>query len=412
VFQEELVASTTLGAVKHLLQEKFDIPLSIQSHFKDFHTGSNGGYGYDQERLYEDEITLREVWEDMHEEDHEDWGYEWVLVTLATTAGRLWEMDRVGTKTMVAEQYWNWRHYGAALRYLANKREMPLDSGKREEIEAQFSEYERLERSTAESIRKSIWDWYRLVDNVVTEPTKENETLEARAQDIENRFRQWMKDKRKGLQVLDKEAKAAELEILRKENPTIYASRSAKSQESQVSYAIPAPRASLLKFNFPPEPPGKPQTISLPIRDSLDRLLPKSSSFTVTSGILLWGQLNTVFAGSIDPTFQGNAENAPAELAGGTIWQYPVRYRSAARNGMWKVRKIFSNRNWEHAECRPWQFGWLVYHEHVDAVKAVERCTMIHDPSGKRHGNQHVDKVSTRSRLTLSLTIQPSILSS
>jgi hypothetical protein len=190
VFQEELVASTTLGAVKHLLQEKFDISLSIQSHFKDFHTGSNGGYGYDQERLYGDEITLREVWEDMQEEDHEDWGYEWVLVTLGTTEGRLWEMDRVGTKTMVAEQYWNWGHYAAALRYLANKRDMPLNSGKREEIEAQFSEYERLERSTAESIRKSIWDWYRLVDNVATEPMKENETLEARAQDIENRLRQ------------------------------------------------------------------------------------------------------------------------------------------------------------------------------------------------------------------------------
>jgi hypothetical protein len=98
-----------------------------------------------------------------------------------------------------------------------------------------------------------------------------------------------MKDKRKGLQVLEKEAKAVELEISRKENPKIYASRSAKSQESQVSYAIPAPRASLLKFNFPPEPPGKPRTISLPIPDSLDRFVPKSSSFTVTSGILLFG---------------------------------------------------------------------------------------------------------------------------
>lgn len=152
-----------------------------------------------------------------------------------------------------------------------------------------------------------------------------------------------------------------------------------KTQKSQESYN-PTPMESLLEFNFPPNPPGRPQTVSLPLRGSLDRLLPKSSSFTLTSGILLWGQVHTVFAGSVNHVFQGNAEVKPAVLLGGTIKQHLLRYRSVARNCKWKVRKVFSSKYSEGVREGPihygWNmdhYGWIMYHEDVDSLEAVER---------------------------------------
>ena len=119
----------------------------------------------------------------------------------------------------------------------------------------------------------------------------------------------------------------------------------------------------------------------------------------LSSGILLWGQLHTVFAGSIDAGFQGNAESPPAMLPGGTIMQWPLRYRSAARNGSRKVRKIFrSGYNHEGVQKARRQFGWIVYHEDVDASEVVEQCDRITPPSGPFNGNTHIDKVSTNTR--------------
>ncbi|KAL8785623.1 MAG: hypothetical protein Q9213_003277 [Squamulea squamosa] len=402
ILRGEYPASTTLFDVKQLLLEQFDIPLSIQSHFKDFSTTSNNRY--DEGRDFGNETTLREVWEDMHEEDHEDWGSKSVLVTLATTAGRLWEMDDRGTRSVLAAKLIYWRHYAAGLRYLRNKGETYLSSGKRGELDTKLGEYERLERSTGEEIRKSLWDWYKLVEGVVEQPFQERETLEARAQDIESGFRLWMEHKKKLMEQkqevvheIQKQEQAA-LEVKRqdlyKAHPglgqgTQQRTRNWRGQESNI---LPATQESLLKFNFPPSPPGQPQTISLPLRDSLDRPLPESSSFTIKSGILLWGQLHTVFAGSVDPTFQGNAEDQPAMLPGGTIKQYPLRYRSAARNGQWKVRKIFSTKYCEGVREAAKHFGWILYHEDVNALEAVERCDRITSPSGLSHGNDHVDK--------------------
>lgn len=71
-------------------------------------------------------------------------------------------------------------------------------------------------------------------------------------------------------------------------------------------------------------------------------LHPSSSiTFTLKSGILLWGQLPTLFAASLTPDFQTDASSTPPMLPGGTIKQYVPKYRSAARNGDWKVRRVF-----------------------------------------------------------------------
>ncbi|KAL8767226.1 MAG: hypothetical protein Q9209_006231 [Squamulea sp. 1 TL-2023] len=246
-----------------------------------------------------------------------------------------------------------WRHYAAGLKYLRKKGETSLSSEKREELDTKLEEYERLESKSHSKEKRHL-----------RRESKILRALELRREDLD------------------------------KPHPGLEHNGQQQTHDWQnrVPYPLPAPQESLLKFNFPPWPPGKPQTVSLPLRDSLDRLLSGSSSFTVKSGILLLGQLHTVFAGSIDPIFQGNAEDQPAMPAGGTIKQHPLRYRSAARNGQWKVRKIFSTKYWEGAREAARHFGWVVYHEEVDALEAVERCDRMISPSGLSHGNDHVDK--------------------
>lgn len=286
MLQGEQPPSTTLLAVKQLLQEQFHIPLSIQSHFKDFGTTTNGRY--DVGKDFKDETTLQEVWEDMHEEDHEDFGSEAVLVTLATTAGRLWEMEDSRRGTALVGKLWSWRHYAAGLRYLRYNRETSLDLEKREQLDRKFEEYERLERSTGEDIRQSLWDWYRLVDGVAEAPFQEKETPEAREQDIESRFGPWMERKQDALQKYRQQENSApkrKQETLYKEDPEPHRQKQQKCQESD---ARPKPAESLPKSNLSSDPSGEPQTVSFPSgtpsTDSCPNLRASHSHLAASSG--------------------------------------------------------------------------------------------------------------------------------
>ena len=63
-----------------------------------------------------------------------------------------------------------------------------------------------------------------------------------------------------------------------------------------------------------------------------------NSNFTVSSGEILWGQLQCVFSGARSSKHDCNAEHKVEPLKGGTIRQTEMNYRTAARNGLWKVR--------------------------------------------------------------------------
>lgn len=155
---------------------------------------------------------------------------------------------------------------------------------------------------------------------------------------------------------------------------------------------------SNLIFNIPPLPPGEKKITSKPLRDGSGQRRIESSRFNVRSGILLWGQLPSVFAGSISQGFQGNAVTLPPPLSGGTVLQHVFQYRSAARNGRWKIRKVFSNTNSLHVQggsTEPTRhFGWIIYHEDVDPLESVKKCSRITRTGGLSLRNEHVDKVN------------------
>lgn len=119
------------------------------------------------------------------------------------------------------------------------------------------------------------------------------------------------------------------------------------------------------------------------------------TAFTVGSGVLLWGQMQTVIAGARGGGFDGDAGNVPGALPGGTITQRVYKYRCAARNGGWRVGRAYSNCNGfaRGGSVADKRFGWVVYHGDVDPVGVVERCSLITAGGGLSNGNRHEDKV-------------------
>lgn len=302
---------------------------------------------------------------------------EIVKLTLVTTARKLKDLDDELVKKVKA-----WRHYIAAMRYLRNKRDMCLDSEEREVLNGKLERFTPVERLAGENIRKMLWDFERWVNGAKGEIfQEEKETPEAREQDIEARFERWIERKK---------------EIMPKPSE-------AKDHQDQESWFI-LETVSDVEFDFPPIADGKEKIFSHSLRDELGRLMPESDGFVLRSGVLLWGQLHTVFAGSMDPGFQGSAESLPPRVDNGRI-PVPIGYRSAARNGVWKVRKTFSNSFSDLVSPKEYSgmgepndhFGWIIYHEDVDALEVVERCSRITARSGRAYGNGHTDKVSTSS---------------
>ncbi|GAB1312340.1 hypothetical protein MFIFM68171_02550 [Madurella fahalii] len=141
-------------------------------------------------------------------------------------------------------------------------------------------------------------------------------------------------------------------------------------------------------------PKGAMQTRSL--RTPSGALSHTHPSFTVTSGVVLWGHIIAMYHGSQPGAFfTNNAASAPEPALGGTIIQHTHSYRSAARVGNWKVRRYLSN--WrevdglsdgglEHA-------GWVICHEDVDAMEVLRRASGIGEfGNGISHWNAHDDE--------------------
>lgn len=142
-------------------------------------------------------------------------------------------------------------------------------------------------------------------------------------------------------------------------------------------------------FDYPPVNP-EDEVVVRPLRNEKDAL--PETAFTITSGKLLWGQMQTVIAGSRAEGFDGNAAYVPPILPGGTIMQHVYNYRCAARNGNWKVRKAYSGSELEMTKP-DFCFGWIIHHEDIDPLETVERCSLITSGGGISNTNNHHDKV-------------------
>ena len=189
VLQGAYPATTSLRAIKQLLHEQCNIPIAIQFHFTDVASTVNNRWSVG--RVFEDETTLKEVWEDEHEEDRED-GI--VHVTLVTTAGRLKEMDVYDTKQgRLVDRIKVWRHLTAVLKYLRSKTGGSLSSEQRDLLEENIKQ----EKNMRGNISKLMWDWDRLVYGTAEDTGQTvKEIPEAIESDIEARFERWDEKKK------------------------------------------------------------------------------------------------------------------------------------------------------------------------------------------------------------------------
>lgn len=346
-------ASTTFQQVKLLLQEEHGIPLSIQSHFTHFPRAHPSDRGRPC-REFADADTLGMAWE---ENDERKEGI--VSVQLQTKANYLVSLgeDDIDRDSIVAAVI-RWRHYTYALKYLRGKKNSVQEPNELAILESQIQEKETLANLWTQSATTKLSNWYELVHG---------HSQEIRETDIESRFRKWIKDRNEMLQRYRAEKR-----------------RKAPTQSNSFS-----------------------PISTRPLRDESGQINPDYDGFTVRSGILLWGQLHTVFEGSRSEAFQRNAEFVPEMLPGGTIKQWRHTYRAAARKGRWNVRRAFTHLPRSRDGNPTRHLGWVVGHEDIDPLELLMRCSSIDAPdqalvgtaafpmgeTGRSLGNQHIDKV-------------------
>jgi hypothetical protein len=119
-------------------------------------------------------------------------------------------------------------------------------------------------------------------------------------------------------------------------------------------------------------------------------LSPTHSSFTVTSGVLLWGHILAMHHGSLPNTpFTNDAASAPDPYpeeeggGGGTILSRTYTYKSAARVGEWKIRRYLSNWREEDGEGEGMEHaGWVICHEDFEAMEVLRRASGISEFGG------------------------------
>lgn len=351
-------ASTTFQQVKHLLQEEWGIPLSIQSHFLPYpQFGMSDATGGPLLELA-DTDTLGMAWEAAAENRRQEGIVEVELKTFANYLGQIEGTlgSRGHTQHSLVSAMKGWRHHANALKYLRGKRtRFQGDEEERAVLDSKFQEQETLEERWGQSVAKKISDWYRLVLGHEAAPAEEA--------DLESRFKKWVDDKIEAREryLAEKQAEAEVQSLASAFSPGRVVCRSLREETSgQISAGY--------------------------------------DSFNLRSGVLLWGHLQTIFAGSRSEQFQRNAELVPDMLPGGTIKQWVHSYRAAARKGRWMVRRAFTDdatrRSCDGLDGKPTRhLGWVVLHEDVDPLEVLTRCSSIDRRTGKVHGNEQIDKV-------------------
>lgn len=285
-----------------------------------------------------------------------------------------------------------WRYHVANLKYLRNARDSAPGGQKRHDLEETIEEYEMLERASSKVVRSMFSDMDRLIGGMNTEKTrnKDDESMGTREQEIEARFEQFWKEKK---DLMDRVSSEQNRSGAKNDSGIHQQSATDDNKQSTPGQPMakkPKPMESRFTFDFAP---AKEKIVTKPLRSDSGQLSPDFDGFTLRSGILLWGQLHTVFAGSINRDFQRNAEAVPSPLPGGTIKRSILKYRSAARNGKWKVRKAFGIPYPGNEGTPTEHFGWVVFHEDIDPVEVLKRCSRITAFGGIRNGNDHIDKV-------------------
>ena len=137
------------------------------------------------------------------------------------------------------------------------------------------------------------------------------------------------------------------------------------------------------------------------MRRSDGTLLPdqSASTFKVSSGSLLWGQMINLYSTMSRSDFTQGANTLPLEVEGGTILQHRFSHRSAARNGEWKIRPYNEiariGRFLPDPDEPKYPAGWILHHEDVDPGNVLKRVRSL-DGSGPwavSNRNLHTDKV-------------------
>lgn len=142
-----------------------------------------------------------------------------------------------------------------------------------------------------------------------------------------------------------------------------------------------------------------PQIHAHSMRRSDGKLHLDQSTFTVSSGSLLWGQIICLYSAMSHPNFTQNADHIAPELEGGTILQHRFSYRSAARNGPWKVRQYSERARVGRYVANPdgpdRHVGWILYHQDVNPRNTLERVRALDGtgPGAVSNRNLHTDKV-------------------
>lgn len=387
VLRQKYAGSTPISTLRRVVEAEIGIPLSVQSHFaKGYLEAPDAEWGEGQES---DAATLDDAWAVTKEEDKEEGIVDFWLMT---TAWRLWEifsldgrMDRLWLKIVI------WRHHVAALRYLRNAMGRDSMEQDRQDLKERMKEYERLERASSKKVRNMFWDWDRLIGGVENMKTtyEDDESMESREQEIETRFGQFLKERKDLVDRLSSQRNEAGGKNVIGIDQQSVSEDQKQSNFERPTAEYPKPMESRLAFDFPP---AKEKIVTKPLRSDSGQLRLDSDGFTLRSGVLLWGQLHTVFAGSINRDFQRNAEALPSMLPDGTIMQSILKYRSAARNGKWKVRKAFGIPYPGNQGPPTEHFGWVVFHEDFDPVEVLNRCSRITAGGGISNRNRHVDK--------------------
>ena len=339
VLRQKYSGSTPISTLRRVVEAEIGIPLSVQSHFaKGYVEAPDAEWGEGRES---DTATLDDAWAVTKEEDKEEGKVDFWLMT---TAWRLWEifsldgrMDPLWLKIVI------WRHHVAALRYLRNAMGRDSMEQDRQDLKERMKEYERLERASSKKVRNMFWDWDRLIGGVekMKPRYEDDESMESREREIETRFGQFWKERKDLVDRLSSQRNEAGGKNVVGINQQSASKNQKQSNVGRPTAENPKPMESRLAFDFPP---AKEKIVTKPLRSDSGQLRLDSDGFTLRSGVLLWGQLHTVFAGSINRDLQRNAEAIPSMLPGGTIMKSILKYRSAARNGKWKVRKAYGFR--------------------------------------------------------------------
>lgn len=136
---------------------------------------------------------------------------------------------------------------------------------------------------------------------------------------------------------------------------------------------------------------------TLRLREADGTLMNNISDFTVNTGILLWGQMLSIYYGSLQNNFTNDAASAPK-----SAHEHLYTYKAAARNGGWKVRRYYSNRNWRsYHEGREYHkdgppnvhSGWVVCHEDADPLDIIRRVRAIVPRGATLYGNRDPEKI-------------------